>query len=245
MSAGQPFGSQFLPHAGPRGPAGMSPAGMAGVMASSGVSPVSMSPARAPGAGPLYGGQRVPQHTYPGPPSQQLPRQGLKRAYSNEVSIYTGGGHGMPELSSPPTPLPALTSPRPRRDTQRSSTSRAGSMLRPVPSMPPVPPSPPLRPPPTPATGCSRAWASTSPPRATLDPITRYWRGAQWARGGGGGRVPAVLWCHPPGTFLLPQPADQFNGQSASFSTYSQAAVNGVSPSTGWGAAGDVSTAGC
>lgn len=104
MSAGQPFGSQFLPHAGPRGPAGMSPAGMAGVMASSGVSPVSMSPARAPGAGPLYGGQRVPQHTYPGPPSQQLPRQGLKRAYSNEVSICTGGGHGMPEPFLPPLP---------------------------------------------------------------------------------------------------------------------------------------------
>lgn len=65
---------------------------MAGVMASSGISPVSMSPARAPGAGALYGGQRVPQHSYPGPtPSQQLPRQGLKRAYSNEVSIRTGG----------------------------------------------------------------------------------------------------------------------------------------------------------
>lgn len=91
MGAGQPFGSQFLPHATPRGPAGMSPAGMAGVMAPSGISPVSMSPARAPSTGPLYSGQRMPQHAYPGPPpSQQLPRQGLKRAYSNEVRDCTG-----------------------------------------------------------------------------------------------------------------------------------------------------------
>lgn len=90
MGAGQPFSSQFLPHAGPRSPA-MSPAGMASVMAPSGVSPVGMSPVRAPGAGPLYGGQRLPQHSYPGPaPSQQLPRQGLKRAYSTEVSVHAG-----------------------------------------------------------------------------------------------------------------------------------------------------------
>lgn len=87
MGTGQSFSSQFLPHAGPRGPNSMSPAGMAGVVAPSGVSPVSMSPVRVPGTGPLYGGQRVPQHTYPGPSqSQQLPRQGLKRAYSSEVS---------------------------------------------------------------------------------------------------------------------------------------------------------------
>uniref|UniRef100_A0A8C3DN70 Zinc finger MIZ-type containing 2 n=1 Tax=Corvus moneduloides TaxID=1196302 RepID=A0A8C3DN70_CORMO len=68
MGTGQSFSSQFLPHAGPRGPNSMSPAGMAGVVAPSGVSPVSMSPVRAPGTGPLYGGQRVPQHSYPGPP---------------------------------------------------------------------------------------------------------------------------------------------------------------------------------
>ncbi|XP_039571994.1 zinc finger MIZ domain-containing protein 2 isoform X4 [Passer montanus] len=92
MGTGQSFSSQFLPHAGPRGPNSMSPAGMAGVVAPSGVSPVSMSPVRAPGTGPLYGGQRVPQHTYPGPPqSQQLPRQGLKRAYSNEPADQFNG----------------------------------------------------------------------------------------------------------------------------------------------------------
>ncbi|XP_042657515.1 zinc finger MIZ domain-containing protein 2 isoform X2 [Tyto alba] len=92
MGAGQPFSSQFLPHAGPRGPTGMSPAGMAGVMAPSGISPVSMSPARAPGTSPLYGGQRMPQHAYPGPPpGQQLPRQGLKRAYSNEPADQFNG----------------------------------------------------------------------------------------------------------------------------------------------------------
>lgn len=195
MGAGQPFGSQFLPHAGARGPTGLSPAGMAGVMAPSGVSPVSMSPARAPGAGPLYGGQRMPQHAYPGPPpSQQLPRQGLKRAYSNEVSFCTGGNRGVLEPSSPA----GADSPWPCRDTRHSSTSRAGSTLRPVPSMPPAPPSPPLHPPPTLATGCSRAWASTSPPRATLDPITRY-RGQTAGTGQGGLGV-----CHP----LVPAPGN-------------------------------------
>ncbi|XP_057244061.1 zinc finger MIZ domain-containing protein 2 isoform X3 [Malurus melanocephalus] len=92
MGTGQSFGSQFLPHAGPRGPTSMSPAGMAGVVAPSGVSPVSMSPVRAPGSGPLYGGQRLPQHSYPGPPqSQQMPRQGLKRAYSSEPADQFNG----------------------------------------------------------------------------------------------------------------------------------------------------------
>ncbi|XP_064494267.1 zinc finger MIZ domain-containing protein 2 isoform X2 [Pseudopipra pipra] len=91
MGTGQSFSNQFLPHAGPRGTS-MSPAGMAGVMAPSGISPVSMSPVRAPGTSSLYGGQRVPQHAYPGPPpSQQLPRQSLKRAYSNESADQFNG----------------------------------------------------------------------------------------------------------------------------------------------------------
>ncbi|XP_061296903.1 zinc finger MIZ domain-containing protein 2 isoform X3 [Pezoporus occidentalis] len=117
MGAGQPFSSQFLPHAGPRGPAGMSPASMAGVMASSGISPVSMSPARAPGASVLYGGQRVPQHSYPGPtPSQQLPRQGLKRAYSNEgypAQQYLQGGQyaAAGAQYAPSAPQPSAPSP--------------------------------------------------------------------------------------------------------------------------------------
>ncbi|XP_050193315.1 zinc finger MIZ domain-containing protein 2 isoform X4 [Myiozetetes cayanensis] len=92
MGTGQSFSNQFLPHAGPRGPTSMSPAGMAGVMAPSGISPVSMSPVRAPGTSSLYGGQRVPQHAYPGaPPGQQLPRQGLKRAYSSESADQFNG----------------------------------------------------------------------------------------------------------------------------------------------------------
>ncbi|XP_030365980.1 zinc finger MIZ domain-containing protein 2 isoform X2 [Strigops habroptila] len=117
MGVGQPFSSQFLPHAGPRGPAGMSPASMAGVMAPSGISPVSMSPARAPGAGALYGGQRVPQHSYPGPtPSQQLPRQGLKRAYSNEgypAQQYLQGGQyaAAGAQYAPSAPQPSAPSP--------------------------------------------------------------------------------------------------------------------------------------
>ncbi|XP_021230401.1 zinc finger MIZ domain-containing protein 2 [Numida meleagris] len=42
MGAGQPFGSQFLPHTAPRGPTGLSPGGMAGVMAPLGVGPHSL-----------------------------------------------------------------------------------------------------------------------------------------------------------------------------------------------------------
>ncbi|NXU32303.1 ZMIZ2 protein, partial [Thalassarche chlororhynchos] len=171
MGAGQPFSSQFLPHAGPRGPAGMSPAGMAGVMAPSGVSPVSMSPARAPGASPLYGGQRMPQHAYPGPPpSQQLPRQGLKRAYSNEgypaQQYLQGGQYAVAGTQyAPSAPQPSAPSP-----------SYPGHRLQ---------------------------------------------QGMGQYLSASGNAGPYY------------KPADQFNGQSASFGTYSQAAVNGVSPGTG------------
>ncbi|NXR05603.1 ZMIZ2 protein, partial [Semnornis frantzii] len=170
MGAGQPFGSQFLPHAGPRGAAGMSPAGMAGVMAPSGISPVSMSPARAPSAGPLYGGQRMPQHAYPGPPaSQQVPRQGLKRAYSSEgypAQQYLQGGQYAaasaqyaPSAPQPSTPSPSYPGHRLQQGVGQylSASSNAGPYYK---------------------------------------------------------------------------PAEQFNGQGASFSSYSQAAVNGVSAST-------------
>lgn len=68
-----------------------------------------MSPARAPSAGPLYGGQRMPQHAYPGPPaSQQVPRQGLKRAYSSEVSGHAGGARG---VLAPAPSLPLALNP--------------------------------------------------------------------------------------------------------------------------------------
>ncbi|NXF53907.1 ZMIZ2 protein, partial [Oceanites oceanicus] len=166
MGAGQPFSSQFLPHAGPRGPAGMSPAGMAGVMASSGISPVSMSSARAPGAGPLYGGQRMPQHAYPGPPpSQQLPRQGLKRAYSNEgypAQQYLQGG-------------------------QYAAASAQYAPSAPQPSTP-----------------------------SPSYPGHRLQQGMGQYLSASGNAGPYY------------KPADQFNGQSAGFGTYSQAAVNGV-----------------
>uniref|UniRef100_A0A8C8ATS6 Zinc finger MIZ-type containing 2 n=1 Tax=Otus sunia TaxID=257818 RepID=A0A8C8ATS6_9STRI len=165
MGAGQPFSSQFLPHAGPRGPSGMSPAGMAGVMAPSGVSPVSMSPARAPGTSPLYGGQRMPQHAYPGPPpSQQLPRQGLKRAYSNEgypAQQYLQGGQ-----------YPA-----------------AGAQYAPSAPQPSAP--------------------SPSYPGHRLQQGMGQYLSASGSSG------------------PYYKPAEQFNGQSAGFGTYSQAAVNG------------------
>ncbi|NXH23117.1 ZMIZ2 protein, partial [Bucco capensis] len=165
MGAGQPFSSQFLPHTGPRGSAGMSPSGMAGVITPSGISPVSMSPARVPSTGSLYGGQRMSQHAYPGPPSQQLPRQGLKRAYSNEGYLaqqYLQGGQYAAASAqyAPSTPQPSIPSPSyPGHRLQQSM----GQYLS--------------------------ASGNVGP----------YFK-----------------------------PADQFNGQSTGFGTYSQAAVNGV-----------------
>lgn len=55
--------------------------------------------------------------------------------------------------------------------------------------------------------------------KGTVRTGTRAWGGRDAGRG-----------CHPRGTSLSPQPAEQFNGQGASFGTYSQAAINGVSP---------------
>ncbi|NWS78502.1 ZMIZ2 protein, partial [Crotophaga sulcirostris] len=163
LGTGQPFCSQFLPHAGPRG---ISPAGMAGIMGPSGVSPVNMSPTRAPGVSPLYGGQRAPPHTYAGPPlSQQLPRQGLKRAYSSEGYLaqqyLQGGQYAVPSAQyAPSTPQPSAPSPSyPSHRLQQG----VGQFLS--------------------------TSGSTAP----------YYK-----------------------------PADQFNGQSAGFGSYSQAAVNGV-----------------
>ncbi|XP_040602647.1 zinc finger MIZ domain-containing protein 2 isoform X3 [Mesocricetus auratus] len=91
MGTGQSFNSQFLQHGGPRGPSvppGMNPSGMGGLMGPSGLSSMAMNPTRAAGMTPLYAGQRLPQHGYPGPPqAQPLPRQGVKRAYSE---VYPG-----------------------------------------------------------------------------------------------------------------------------------------------------------
>lgn len=86
MGAGQAFNSQFLQHGSPRGPSlpsTMNPAGLGGL-----TGPMGMNPTRAAGMASLYTGQRLPQQGYPGPPqAQPLPRQGVKRAYSNEVSV--------------------------------------------------------------------------------------------------------------------------------------------------------------
>ncbi|XP_055969416.1 LOW QUALITY PROTEIN: zinc finger MIZ domain-containing protein 2 [Sorex fumeus] len=102
MGAGQPF-SQFLQHGGARGPGGLNPSGVGGLMG-----PAGMSPARAAGMAPLYTGQRLPQHSYPGPPqTQQLPRQGLKRTYSSEVypaQQYLPGGQYVPGPGQHPAP---------------------------------------------------------------------------------------------------------------------------------------------
>uniref|UniRef100_A0A8B9TQV4 Zinc finger MIZ-type containing 2 n=1 Tax=Anas platyrhynchos TaxID=8839 RepID=A0A8B9TQV4_ANAPL len=158
MGAGQPFSSQFLPHAAPRGPAvpaGMSPAGMAGVMGPSGMAPMSMSPARAPGMSALYSGQRMPQHAYPGPPqSQQLPRQGVKRAYSSEgypAQQYLQGGQypAAGTQYAPSAPQPSAPSPsypghrmQPGMGQYLSASGSAGPYYKPGRSMPGYPSSP-------------------------------------------------------------------------------------------------------
>lgn len=56
-------------------------------MGPSGMSPMGLTPTRAVGMAPLYAGQRLTQHGYPGAlQAQPLSRQGVKRAYSSEVS---------------------------------------------------------------------------------------------------------------------------------------------------------------
>uniref|UniRef100_A0A8C9AD23 Zinc finger MIZ-type containing 2 n=1 Tax=Prolemur simus TaxID=1328070 RepID=A0A8C9AD23_PROSS len=120
MGAGQSFNSQFLQHGGPRGPSvapGINPTGLGGVMGPSGLSPMAMNPARAAGLTPLYAGQRLPQHGYPGPPqAQPLPRQGVKRAYSEVYpgQQYLQGGQYAPSTAQfapgpgqPPAPSPS------------------------------------------------------------------------------------------------------------------------------------------
>ncbi|NWR58563.1 ZMIZ2 protein, partial [Bucorvus abyssinicus] len=192
MGTGQPFSSQFLPHAAPRGPAGMSPAGMAGVMAPSGVSPVSMSPARAPSAGPLYSGQRMPQHAYPGPPpSQQLPRQGLKRAYSSEVRGCAAGA-----VAGRDRPLAAGTDPSAPQGYPAQQYLQGGQYT---------------------AAGAQYAPSApqSSAPSASY-PGHRLQQGMGQYLSTSGNAGPYY------------KPADQFNGQSGGFGTYSQAAVNGV-----------------
>lgn len=107
MGTGQSFNSQFLQHGGPRGPSvppGMNPSGMGGMMGPSGLSSMAMNPARAAGMTPLYAGQRLPQHGYPGPPqAQPLPRQGVKRAYS-EVSVLIAQCGALDDESLPSSP---------------------------------------------------------------------------------------------------------------------------------------------
>ncbi|XP_029786835.1 zinc finger MIZ domain-containing protein 2 isoform X5 [Suricata suricatta] len=118
MGAGQAFNSQFLQHGGPRGPSvpgSMNPASVGGLLGPSGMNPMGTNPTRAAGMAPLYAGQRLPQHGYPGPPqAQPLPRQGVKRAYSSEVypgqQYLPGSQYGpsatqyTPSAGQPPAP---------------------------------------------------------------------------------------------------------------------------------------------
>ncbi|XP_069870674.1 zinc finger MIZ domain-containing protein 2 isoform X4 [Dipodomys merriami] len=109
MGTGQTFNSQFLQHGGPRGPSvppGMNPTAMGGMMGPSGLSSMAMNPTRAAGMTPLYAGQRLPQHGYPGPPqAQPLPRQGIKRTYSEPARSIPG----YPTSPLPGNPTPPMT----------------------------------------------------------------------------------------------------------------------------------------
>lgn len=84
MGSGPSFSSQFLQHGGARGSSSVG-----GLLGPSGMSPVGMNHARAASMAPLHAGQRLPQHGFPGPvQAPPLPRQGLKRGYSSEVSVH-------------------------------------------------------------------------------------------------------------------------------------------------------------
>lgn len=191
MGAGQAFNNQFLQHGGPRGPSvpsSMNPAAVGGLLGPSG-----LNPTRATGMAPLYAGQRLPQHGYPGPPqAQPLPRQGVKRAYSSEVSVRTtlvpvapraaagAAIHGR-EAATPdgvgtasslgadfpnsrcPSTVPFLS----LRFTLGSSTCQEASTHLALGSLPPLPP--------TLGTGCpcSRAWPRPCLPLALQDCTTR------------------------------------------------------------------------
>ncbi|XP_070808721.1 zinc finger MIZ domain-containing protein 2 isoform X2 [Pituophis catenifer annectens] len=117
MGAGQPFNNQFLPHSGPRGPTvppGMNPANM---LNASGMSPMNMNTARTPTMSALYAGQRMPQHGYPTPPQgQQIPRQSVKRTYSNEGypgQQYIQGGQYSSQTGQYATNVPQPSAPSP------------------------------------------------------------------------------------------------------------------------------------
>uniref|UniRef100_A0A7M4F8I8 Zinc finger MIZ-type containing 2 n=1 Tax=Crocodylus porosus TaxID=8502 RepID=A0A7M4F8I8_CROPO len=150
MGAGQTFGGQFVPHSVPRGPAALGT-----VMGPSGMAPMTLNPARAPGLSPLYGGQRLPQHGYPGPPqTQQLPRQGVKRAYPSDgypgQQYLQGGQYPSQAVQyTPSAPQPSAPSPSyPGHRMQQSmgqyltASGSTGPYYKPGRSMPSYPSSP-------------------------------------------------------------------------------------------------------
>ncbi|XP_036103194.1 zinc finger MIZ domain-containing protein 2 isoform X2 [Molossus molossus] len=139
MGAGQSFNSQFLQHGGPRGPSvpsSMNPASVGGLMGPSSMSSMSMNPTRAVGMAPLYAGQRLPQHGYPGPPqAQPLPRQGVKRAYSNEVypgQQYLPGGQYSPSATQYAPGQPPASSSYPGHRLPLSTAGPPGLHYKPA-----------------------------------------------------------------------------------------------------------------
>ncbi|KAM6965294.1 zinc finger MIZ domain-containing protein 2 [Aplochiton taeniatus] len=150
------YNSQFMAHAGPRGPQGMSP----------GMSP-GMGPVRPPNMGPVYGpqgGQRIAQHPGygPGPQQAQLrPPQGLKRPYNSEgfpvqqqyvgpgmsgpVGPVSGPGPGGPYQGQPMQyhPGPQGPGPGPQRSASSPSYQSHKMPMQAQPGMGQYPPGPP------------------------------------------------------------------------------------------------------
>uniref|UniRef100_A0A667GB67 Zinc finger MIZ-type containing 2 n=1 Tax=Lynx canadensis TaxID=61383 RepID=A0A667GB67_LYNCA len=114
------FNSQFLQHGGPRGPSvpgSMNPTSVGGLLGPSGMNPMGMNPTRAAGMAPLYAGQRLPQHGYPGlPRPSHCPDRGSREPtpvypgqqylpgsqYGPSATQYTSGAGPPPAPSSYP-----------------------------------------------------------------------------------------------------------------------------------------------
>ncbi|CAJ0968874.1 unnamed protein product [Ranitomeya imitator] len=95
----------------------MTSAGMGSVMTPAGMAQMSMNSARAPSMNPVYAGQRIPPHGYPGQlQGQQMPRQGVKRTYSNEgyaPQQYIQGGQYPPHGGQYAPSAPQQSAPSP------------------------------------------------------------------------------------------------------------------------------------
>uniref|UniRef100_A0A667FWZ5 Zinc finger MIZ-type containing 2 n=1 Tax=Lynx canadensis TaxID=61383 RepID=A0A667FWZ5_LYNCA len=172
------FNSQFLQHGGPRGPSvpgSMNPTSVGGLLGPSGMNPMGMNPTRAAGMAPLYAGQRLPQHGYPGLPR---PSHCPDRGSREPTPVYPGQqylpgsqyGPSATQYTSGAGPPPAPSSyPGHRLPLQQgvgqslSASGPAGLHYKPTRSIPGYPSSPlPGSPTPPMTPGSSVPYMSTS-----------------------------------------------------------------------------------